>query len=362
MLRHLTHQRASHTVPYPPPTGHQTQPAKPMQRILIAILTVTMAICAWLAYDYRGQLGAKDAQIAALAAERDNERTNARKALADQDTLRDNIERLTRERERLLAQQREPQPPGFPPSGGPPGPGGPMPGGPGFGGIAAMLQTPEGKKMFRNQSASVVRNQYADFIRKRKLSPQDSEVLINLLADRHSALAGARAASGGDTAQFASQSAAIEGEFSDKLRATLGDQGLDELNDYDKSIPERSALSQIEDQFSSAGTPLDATQKESLIQLMQAEREKSPANPLDPMKSEPGNVLNLLKDDSTLPTWEKQQLDYNQRVLQAAASTLTPDQVNTLKESLAQKLEREKAGLQIFKTTGAPPSPPPPSN
>ena len=330
-----------------------------MQRILIVLLAVATTVSAWLAYSYRDQLAAKDAQIATLTAERDTARAGEKIALAKLDPLNENIDRLTRERDRLLAQSREQRPPGFPPAGGPPGPGGPGAGGANFGGIAAMLQTPEGKKMFRNQSASMIRSQYSDFIKKKKLSPQDSAVLLNLLTDRHAALVGARMAGGGDAAQSATQTGAIEGEFSDKLRATLGDESLGELNDYEKSVPERTAMGQLEDQFSSAGTPLDTTQKEGLIQLMQAEREKSPANPLDPMKSDPNTVLNLLKDDATITTWEKQQQDLNNRILESAAKTLTPDQVNTLKDSLSQKIEREKAGLQMFKTTGTPPPPPP---
>ena len=331
-----------------------------MQKILIALLTVTTAVAAWLAFQYRDQLGTKDAQIAALTAERDTAIAAEKAALAAVDPLKENIDRLTRERDRLLAQAKVQPPtssPGSPTP--PPGSGGPDSGGPNLAGMIAMIRTPEGQKMLQNQSASRVRFQYSELAKRMKLSPQDSTVLMGLLADRQTALATARIGSGGDSAQSAAQKSAIESEFNDKLKATLGAEGFGQLSEYEKTVDERGMVSQIEDQFTSAGTPLDTTQKENLVQLMASEREKSPANPFDPSKNDPTTVLNALKDDTTFSTWEKQQQDYQTRVLQAAAKTLTPDQVNTLKQTLEQKTEREKAGLQMFKTTGVPPPPPP---
>ena len=331
-----------------------------MQKVLIALLTLTTAVGAWLAFQYRDQLGIKDAQIAALTAERDTARAAEKAALATADLSRENIERLTRERDRLLAQPKM-QPPDFGPGGPmpPPGAGGPDSGGPNIAGMVAMLKTAAGKKMMQNQSSSMVRMQYSELAKRLKLSPQDSAVFMGLLADRQTALATARMSSGGNSAQSAAQVSAIEGEFSEKLKGMLGEEGYGQLSEYEKSVDERGMVGQIEDQFNSAGTPLDPTQKESLVQLMAAEREKSPANPFDPAKNDPTTVLNALKDDTTFSTWEKQQQDYQSRVLQAATKTLTPDQVNTLKQSLEQKTEREKAGLQMFKTTGIPPPPPP---
>ncbi|MEO6787134.1 MAG: hypothetical protein ABI318_13470, partial [Chthoniobacteraceae bacterium] len=328
-----------------------------MQRILIVLLAVTTTISTWFVFQYRDQASAKDAQIANLTAERDTARAAERAALADAGPLRENIERLTQERDRLLAQAREQRPQDA-------GPGGPPPGSPDgsrptLGRLAAMLQTPEGKKMFRNQSANIVRSRYADFAKRMKLSPQDTTVMMNLLADRHAALLSARVTSGGDSEKIAAQTSTIEGEFSGKLLATIGQSGLDQLNEYDQSVEERSMVGQLEEQFNSAGLTLDPTQKEGLISLMQTERQNSPANPLDPAKADPTTVLNLLKDDNTMVTWEKQQQDYQNRVIQQAASTLTPDQVNTLKQSMQQNLDRDKAALQMFKTTGVPPPPPP---
>jgi hypothetical protein len=222
-----------------------------------------------------------------------------------------------------------------------------------------MLKTPEGKKMFQSQTAQRVRMQYADFAKRMKLSPQDSTVVMGLLADRQTAIATARITSGAGSPEAAAQISAIQSEFGEKLKSTLGQEGYDQFNEYEGSVQERTAVNQFAEQFNAAGVPLEESQKENLVQLMKTERENSAPNPFDPTKNDPNTVLNLLKDETTFGAWEKQQQDYQARVLQNAAKTLSPDQVNTLKQVLDQRTERDKAGLQMFKTTGTPPPRPP---
>jgi hypothetical protein len=329
-----------------------------MQRILIVLLSVSTAVASWFAVDYNRQLRQRDTQIATLIAERDTARAAERAAIADADPLKENIERLKRERDRLLALPKASEPqPGSPPP--PPGFGGPNPGGMMQNPMAAMFQTPEGRKMMSNRAAARVKTQYTDLARRLKLPPQDSDVLMGLLADRQTAIMSARINSSGNAADVASQTAGIQSEFDEKLRATLGDEGFDQYNQYEQTVEARTAVSQLEGQFSSAGIPLEAAQKENLIQVLSQESKKSPANPFDPTKNDPTTVFNSLKDDAAIETWSQQQQDLQNRVIQSASKTLTPDQVTTLQQSLQQKTEREKMGLQIFKTTGTPPPPPP---
>lgn len=324
-----------------------------MQRFLIVFLALTTAAGGWFAWQYRAQIADKDRQIALLAAERDTARAAAQAALADTDPLRENIERLTKERDRLQAQAQSAPP-------GPPQPPGMMPGGPrpGFGPMGAMAKTEEGRKFIRAQVATRVNRNYAELSRRLKLSPQDSGVLMGLLADRQAALNIARASSSGNSAELASQTAAIQAEFDEKLRATLGDQGFDQYSEYEETVQDRAAVGQLEEQFSAAGVQLEPAQKESLIQLMNQERKNSPENPFDPSKSDPSSVLNLVKDDAVFNNWVQSQQDYQNRVLKAASGTLSPDQLATLQQSLQQRSEQERNMLQMARTTGTLPPPP----
>jgi hypothetical protein len=328
-----------------------------MQRILIVLLSVSTAVAGWFAFDYSKQLRQRDTQIATLTAERDTARAAERAAIADADPLKENIERLKRERDRLLALSKSSglQPP---PPQPPPGFGGPNPGGMMQSPMAAMLKSPEGRQMISNRTAARVKSQYTELARRLKLPPQDTDVLLSLLADRQTAILNARVNSGGNAADLASQTASIQSEFDEKLKATLGEEGFDQYNQYEQTVEARTAVNQLEGQFSSAGLPLEATQKENLIQLLSEETKKSPANPFDPTKNDPTSVLNALKDDAAIENWVQQQQDFQNRVIQSASKTLTPDQVTTLQQSLQQKAERDKMGLQMFKTTGTPPPPP----
>lgn len=327
-----------------------------MQRILIVLLTVSTAVAGWFAADYRKQLREKDARIATLTAERDTARAAERAAIADTDPLKENIERLKRERDRLLALSKSSELQAPPPQ--PPGIGGPPPGGVMQTPMGAMLKSPEGRQMISNRTAARVKSQYADLAKRLKLPPQDTEVVMGLLADRQAAIINARFSSTGNAADLASQTAAIQSEFDEKLKATLGEEGFEQYNEYEQTVEARTAVNQLETQFSSAGLPLEPAQKENLIQLLSAETKNSPANPFDPTKNDPTSVLNALKDDAAIETWVQQQQDFQNRVVQSASKTLTPDQVTTLQQSLQQKTERDKMGLQMFKTTGTPPPPP----
>jgi len=322
-----------------------------MQRILIVLLTLSTAVAAWFAVHYRQQVAERDARIAVLSAERD---AAERAVAADTDPLRENIERLTRERDSLKAQARTTETPLQPvPALGAPAPG-PNMNNP----MAAMMKTEEGRKMLQSQATARVTRQYSVLAKNLKLSPQDSGVLLGLLADRQTAKANARIGSAGNSASLAAQTAAIDSEFDEKLRTTLGDQGYDEFSQYEQTVEERATVNQFDEQFAAAGTPLEPTQKESLIQLMSEERKKSGDNPFDRTKTDPATMLSRLRDETTFNGWVQQQEDFQNQVVQAASKTLTPDQVSTLKQSLQQKSEREKMGLQMFKTTGSPPPPP----
>jgi len=84
-----------------------------------------------------------------------------------------------------------------------------------------------------------------------------------------------------------------------------------------------------------------------------------PSDPFDLSKNDPTTVFNALKDDAAFSSWTQQQQDFQNRVIQSASKTLTPDQVTTLQQSLQQRTERAQMGLQIFKSTGTPPPPRP---
>lgn len=350
-----------------------------MQRLLLLLLAASTAVAGWSAYRNQAALSGRDAQIAALTAERDAARGAEKSARDDTAPLRENIERLTAERDRLKSQQPSPAlaADSAKPAANPPDPkksddaGKSM-----MGGLAKMFQTEDGKKMLRSQTAMVVKMQYTDLAKKLNLSPQEAEPIMGLLADRQVALAGDSFATfSGETMdeaklkEISEKSKATHKEYDAKLKAALGDERFEQLNTYDRTIGERMMMAQIEPQFAAAGAPLEPAQKDELLQIMSDERLKSPPTAFDPNNKDPGAVFNALKDDAAVDKWMQQQQDFQNRVLQAATKTLSPDQINTLQQGFQQQAEMQKFGLkmsrEMFKSGGkadgaAIPAPPPP--
>ena len=329
-----------------------------MQRILLIVFAAGSAIAGGLAYHFHSELSAKELQIAALTVERDAARSAEKTARNDSAPLRENVERLIAERDRLKSEQPTPATlaaDSAKPAPAPPEPGKPEDGAKGMmGGMAKMFQTEEGKKMLRSQTGMMIKMQYADLARKLKLSPQESEQIMNLITDRQVAQAGDgfAAFSGGsmDEAkmkEIGEKADASRKEYDAKMKAVLGDERFEQMQGYDRTIGERMMLGQIEPQFNAAGAPLAAEQKDQLLQIMSEERAKLPPTPFDANSKNPSAALNAMQDEATVDRWLKQEQDYQQRVLQAATKALNPDQINTLQQGFQQMSEMQKFGLKM---------------
>lgn len=325
-----------------------------MQRLLLLLLVASTAVAGWFAYQNHAGLSAKDALITALTAERDKARSAEKIAREDTAPLRENVERLTAERDRLKSEKPSAAivatDPAKPADAKKPDDSGKSM----MSGFAKMFQTEDGKKMLRSQTAMVVKMQYTDLAKKLNLSPQEAELVMGLLSDRQVAgAADSFATFSGETLdeakvkQLGEKTAASRKEYDAKLKAALGEDRFKELETYDRTIGERMMMTQLEPQFTSAGTPLDAAQKDQLIQIMTDERLKSPKTAFDPNNKDPGAVFNAIKDEAAVDKWMQGEQDFQRRVLQAATKTLSPDQINTLQQGFQQQAEMQKFGLKM---------------
>lgn len=285
---------------------------------------------------------------------------------SEADLANENIARLTAERDAALARAKS-LPPG-PPM---PPPGAPQPAGETGGkgmmeGIAKMFSTEEGKKMMRSQMAMGLKMQYGSLAKDLKLDPKLADQVFSLLGDRQMALTevtfGAMKGGALDeaaTKEIAAKSEALKKEYDEKLKAVLGDTGMTQLQDYERTLGDRMMLNMHEQQFSASGSPLESGQRDSLLQIMKDERLKTPAGLFDQANGgDASKAIAAMRDDSAIEKWIAQEQDYQQRVVQAATKTLNPDQVNALQESFKQQLDLQRFGVkmskEMFKGTDAP--------
>ena len=248
---------------------------------------------------------------------------------------------------------------------GAPPPAGEKAGGGMMEGIAKMFSTEEGKKMMRSQMAMGLKMQYGSLAKDLKLDPKVADQVFALLGDRQAALAEATfgAMKGGAldeaaTKEISAKSEVLKKEYDEKLKTVLGDSGMTQLQDYERTLGDRMMLNMHEQQFSAAGSPLEQTQRDSLLQIMKDERLKTPASAFEKMNGgDASKTFAAIRDDAAVEKWIAQEQDYQRRVLQAATQALNPDQVNALQESFKQQLEMQRFGVkmskEMFKTSGA---------
>ena len=333
-----------------------------MKRTLPAILTafaVSAGVFAFVQYSGTASLrqqiadsaaAREAAQKATLTAEAELARVRA-----ESDLAKENIARLTAERDAALARAKS-----APVAGALPG--APMPatdtGGKGMmEGFAKMFSTEEGKKMMRAQMSMAMKMQYGSLANDLKLDPKVADQVLALLADRQAALSeaafGAMKNGGLDeagTKEMGATSAALQKEYDEKLKAVLGDEGMTQMKDYERTLGDRMMLSMHEQQFAAAGSALDQAQRDGLLQVMKDERMKTPPSDFDMSnKGDPAKQMAAMRDDAAVENWLKQEEAYQQRVLQNANQVLNPDQVNTLRESFKQQLDMQRFGIKMGK-------------
>ena len=289
---------------------------------------------------------------AAQAAEAELARLKSAAELAQE-----NVARLTAERDAEIARAKS-----LPPGGPPMPPGAPPPAGENAGsgmmeGIAKMFSTDEGRKMMRAQMTMGLKMQYGSLGKDLKLDPKVADQVLSLLGDRQAALTEATfAAMKNGTIdeaagkEIAAKSESLKKEYDEKLKAVLGDTGMTQLHDYERRLGDRMMLNMHEQQFTSAGSPLEQTQRDSLLQIMKEERVKTPVSAFDASNAgDASKTMAAFRDDAAIDKWLAQEEEYQRRVLQAATKTLNPDQVNALQESFKQQLEMQKFGVKMGK-------------
>ena len=315
--------------------------------LIIAPVAVAFGV---FAMQQRSQVAIRDAQIAELRAQLSALRMQAEKAdterkqvLADAEGAIENAKRLTTERDDAISKAAttapaeapaaalaESKPANF------------------AKGLAEMFKGDEGKKMLRSQSEFGARMIYGDFIKG--LDAATSDAVMSLLADRQTAMAmaGMEAMSAEDPKAASAKVAALKADYDKKLSAMIGDQKMKELEGYERTAGDRMMFSQVESQFATAGTPLSAEQRTSVLSLMQQERLKFPPSALERGNENPAEAMQAIQDEKIVAEWLAREEQLNAAVVAQSSKILSPDQVLTLEKSFKQMGEMKKFGVKMW--------------
>jgi hypothetical protein len=151
-----------------------------------------------------------------------------------------------------------------------------------------------------------------------------------------------------------------------ELRNLLGDARFAQWQEYERSMPERLQARQLRHEFASAGVPLNRDQEQALGRLLADEQRRMqdeyaktvPAGTPKTLSDAPsGAVFSSRAPISTADAMRRQRemLEAtersNQRLRDAAASILTPEQVTALMQQREAQAATQRASLRIQETT-----------
>ena len=203
--------------------------------------------------------------------------------------------------------------------------------------LAAALSNPDAREALRRQLFTANRTRWSPLIEELKLNQEDTDKLLGIGADRGLAdLETAVAFTQGTlTAEAAMQTEAnTERDATNQIRLLLGDAGFAGYQECQMEFPARTLVDQYNKQL--GPFPISAFQREALARVIEAE-------PPEVASGLAGDftVRELVSPDGLVGRFAA-QAESNQRILQAAAGFLSPEQVESLRLMQVSNMSAQK--------------------
>ena len=185
---------------------------------------------------------------------------------------------------------------------------------------------------------------YKDFVNQAALSPQEREKFLNLLAENQMQWMdrGGYRGSQSSTNQFN----ATEDNLEADLQKLLGPSRYSQYEAYQKTIGQRIALNQFEQQIALGEAPLQSYQKDQLLQILTEENRNSPLSGV--RQREMMRTLNGL-DQNAINQYFENQRKANERALVRAQTVLSPKQFEQFKEFQNGLLKIHETSFKAFR-------------
>ncbi|HVU32973.1 MAG TPA: hypothetical protein VHE61_06040 [Opitutaceae bacterium] len=239
--------------------------------------------------------------------------------------------------------------------------------------LAALSDLPEFQKLVALQQRGAIDGKYAALFHQLNLNPEQRQQFASLLADRQSAFADALLAAHdqGLTGEEARQMAltvarATQKDIDSSMQALLGPQGYSDYQNYQRTMPQRETVNQLQQRLNADGASLTPQQQNQLVQVLAktakqqaaatvaaaaASGEKIP-KPRTTMPPVPGPLrgIGIASSNSGIIT---------SSAVSTSGSFLSPQQVGALQQ-LQQEQQAQINLTQIVKAGLHHPAPPPP--
>ena len=144
--------------------------------------------------------------------------------------------------------------------------------------------------------------------------------------------------------------------FNAQIKEFLGSDNYQAYEAYEKTTPDRMAVSQFRDQLGNTAAPFSAEQEQQLVQAMYDERTRFKWS-TDYSNPDPNNPdFAGLFSEERLAQFAQQKAQLDQQVLARARQFLTPEQLAVFEKSLTAQREMQIAGMKMAAKMFAPKS------
>ncbi|MDE3066150.1 MAG: hypothetical protein KGJ60_01220 [Verrucomicrobiota bacterium] len=233
-------------------------------------------------------------------------------------------------------------------------------------GIAAMFKDPKMRELIKSQQQAImgpmIDRQYGALFQQLNLTPGQVAALKALLEKKMSAgtdagfsmLDGSLDAS--QRAELARQIRSRTEDAENQIQQLLGDEDYQALQTYEKTVPDRTAVSQFSDQLAGTPTALSAQQQAQLIQAMgDARNDFQWSADLDPQNLDSGNYAAMFTGEN-IETFTREMERNDEQVLTRAQQILTPAQLAAFQDFQRAQRQLQIAGMKMAGQMFAPKS------
>lgn len=139
----------------------------------------------------------------------------------------------------------------------------------------AMMDQPEMQKLVAIQQKAGLDSHYSALFKALNLTPDQLDKFKNLLVEKRTAMMDVMAAAREqginprtDPNAFRQLIANAQAEIDNSIKTTLGETAFNQYQNYEKTLPQRGVVDQLQGRLSYSGTPLSTAQSEQMVQIL----------------------------------------------------------------------------------------------
>ena len=223
--------------------------------------------------------------------------------------------------------------------------------------LAEMFKSPEMKELVKSQQKAVfsgmIDKNYGAFFSGLQMTPEQSASLKELIMKKSLVDAGFGMSLMSGDADASKRKELIQQAKADKdaidveIKQFLGDDNYPQFQAYEKTMPERMAISSFKDLQATGAGALNPDQESQLVQAMAETRQNFKFTTAFYDHSKYAEDPSAVFTEEKLSQFQKEREQLDQQYLARAKGILSEDQAGSFEKFLATQRELQNAGMKM---------------